>query len=92
MSKIVKIKQKDIENIVSNLLEQITQDTDVTYEDTENVDPQIQNILDKTGLEIRPGTDEKTPRGGRIGVGQDSDGNYYIVDYETDKIIAIKKQ
>lgn len=105
MSKVVKIKQKDIEDIVNTLLEDITEqsDTDVVDQpelvdepesgttDTSMMNPSVVDIMKRNNLEIRPGTDEKSRNGSKIGLGKDSSGNVYVVDYTTNKILGIKK-
>jgi DNA-binding beta-propeller fold protein YncE len=102
MSKVIKLKQEEIEKIVETLLEDISQDGDTivnpSAEDTpsetdlyDTLNPKTQNLLQKFDFEIRPGTDEISPSGGKIGLGRDSDENVYIIDYETDKLLAIIK-
>ena len=107
MSNIIKIKQKDIENIVNTILEDMTEqndiETDVVDEPnlkdnsviqkdpTDLMNPTVMNMMKKYNLEIRPGTDEKSRNGSKIGLGKDSSGNVYVVDYSTNKILGIKK-
>jgi len=102
MSKVIKLKQEEIEKIVETLLEDISQDGDTivnpTQDDTQGendlydtLSPKTQNLLQKFDFEIRPGTDEISPTGSKIGIGQDADGNVYIVDYAKDDIIAVIK-
>jgi len=97
MSKVVKLKQKEIEKIVESLLEDIS-DIDMTSDDSEKIDntsdiisSKTQDILQKFNLEMRPGTDEVTSSGSNIGLGKDTEGNVYVVDYKTNKILGIKK-
>jgi hypothetical protein len=107
MSNIIKIKQKDIENIVNTILEDMTEqndietdvvdepnlkdNSDIQKDPTDLMNPTVMNMMKKYNLEIRPGTDEKSRNGSKIGLGKDSSGNVYVVDYSTNKILGIKK-
>jgi len=107
MSNIIKIKQKDIENIVNTILEDMTEqndietdvvdepnlkdNSDIQKDPTDLMNPTVMNMMKKYNLEIRPGTDEKSRNGSKIGLGKDASGNVYVVDYSTNKILGIKK-
>ncbi len=107
MSNIIKIKQKDIENIVNTILEDMAQqndietdvvdepnlkdNSDIQKDPTDLMNPTVMNMMKKYNLEIRPGTEEKSRNGSKIGLGKDVSGNVYVVDYATNKILGIKK-
>jgi hypothetical protein len=81
MAKIVKIKQKDIENIVKNIIsENQFQDTDITDETSEEAS-------DETGLGPEYEIAQPEPK---IYLAKDKDGKIYGVDGETGKILFVK--
>ena len=83
MAKVVKIKQKDIENIVKNIIsENQFQDTDITDEFSEEAS-------DETGLGPEYEVAHPKPMKGFY-LTKDENGKIYGVDGETGKILFVK--
>ncbi len=66
MSKVVKLKQEDLEKIVSNVIKE-----------SEEIDERVFGIGDVPLMGTR-----------KVYAGKDNEGNYYILDAETGKILA----
>jgi hypothetical protein len=87
MSKVIKLKQSDIENIVKNIIKEANEfddfDTQIGVEELPGAnDPE----LNPENLELQ------NPQGepGEIGIAKDKDGRYYIADIGTGKILGVK--
>jgi hypothetical protein len=72
MSKVIKIKQSDIERIVENII-------------NDNLNPE------HSGLSNETNEDELPSNGPKLTVGKGEDGHYYIIDVDSEKIIAQHK-
>lgn len=102
MSKIIKLKQKDVENVVLKVIKE-QQDVDMDTKDSDmgssNVDmgpqdmelePSTEKILQSKNLEVRPDVTPETPGLSGVYIGRDAQGNYYVVDYKTGEIVGKK--
>jgi hypothetical protein len=89
MSKIIKLKQSDIENIVKNIIKEAPEfDTQIEPEELPGADnPDINDP------ELNPeDATLENPYGepGEIGVALGKDGKYYVADIGTGEILGIK--
>ena len=92
MSKVIKLKQSDIENIVKNIIKEANEfddfDTQIGVEELPGADDPDMNDpeLNPENLELQ------NPQGepGEIGIAKDKDGRYYVADIGTGKILGVK--
>lgn len=93
MSKIIKLKQKDVENVVLRVIKEQEQEQEKP-EDTEVQDvefePSTEKILQSKNLEARPDVTPETPAHTGVYIGRDAQGNYFVVDYKTGEILGKK--
>lgn len=92
MSKIIKLKQSDIENIVKNIIKESPEfddfDTQIGPEELPGA-----NDPDMNDPELNPeDATLENPYGepGEIGVALGKDGKYYVADIGTGEILGIK--
>lgn len=89
MKKVIKLKQRDIVNVVNQIIENEL-DNVQTSETEQEYEPSAQKIIDNTILEPRPEVKPVTPSGGKIGIVKDNQGTYYVMNYETGEILGKK--
>lgn len=90
MSKVIKLKQSDIENIVKNIIKEAPEfddfDTQIGVEELPGADDPDISDIDAEDAKLENTYGEP----GEIGVALGKDGKYYVADIGTGEILGIK--